>query len=69
MRALTLTEIERLARRPEVRRTAAKNFLSTLDESLGYIGNRARAYQNARQYGWNMATRGAIMEGIRMAFR
>ena len=69
MRALTSAEIERLACRTEVKRIAVETFLSTLDESIGDIGNRANAYRDRQKYRWNPATLRAIMEGIRMAFR
>jgi hypothetical protein len=69
MRPVTSEEIERLAGRTEVKRIAVETFLSTLDESIGDIGNRANAFQDRRKYGWNPATLRAVMEGIRMAFR
>ena len=65
MRHLTSEEIESLASRAKVRRTAVENFLSTMGT------NAMNAYNNADldrdSYKWNAPTFGAIMKGIEMA--
>lgn len=66
MRALTESEIERLAQRKGVRRLAVENFLGTLGSM-----NRSEAMGNLAidqsSYGWNIKTYTAIKDGINLA--
>ena len=66
MRKLTVAEIEVLARRPGVRRTAVENFLSTLDD-VSQDEAQANLRIDARLYGWDTPTVWAIREGISLA--
>ncbi len=65
MRKLTNEEIDKLASEVGVRKIAVINFLSTMGD------NEFNAIQNAeldsRLYKWNMATRSAIIKGIKLA--
>lgn len=67
MRELTSAEIEKLASGKGVKRIAVENFLSTLDTSIGVMGNTMNAQMDARMYKWNSVTVRAIEAGIRMA--
>ena len=67
MRALTSAEIESLASRPGVKRTAVESFLSTLYLPGGYRGNAGNARADARAYRWDEATVQAILDGVLLA--
>lgn len=68
MRQLTNEEIEKLATKKNVKAIAVYNFLGTLDESIGFIGNNYNCLSDAKAYKWNAPTRNAIQKGILMAF-
>ncbi len=67
MRSLTSQEIDRLATSEKVRYPAVINFLSSLS------GNKSNDIMNlgcdAKQYGWNSPTVGAILKGIELAYK
>lgn len=65
LRRLTYGEIERLASRPNVRRIAVENFLSTMGEDY-YIAV-SNLNMDRKLYKWNRETVKAIMDGIKMA--
>ncbi len=67
MRELTAAEIEKFASAKGVKRTSVENFLSTLDTSIGVMGNTMNAHMDAQMYKWNSATIRAIEAGIRAA--
>lgn len=70
---LSQEQLEKLASRKNVRRTAVENFLSSLplDGRMPY-GDRGNAEANlssdAQAYGWNSATVRAIRDGINQIF-
>jgi hypothetical protein len=68
---LTATQIQELASRKGVRRTAVENFLTTLgnEGAAGERGARLNLAQDARDYGWNAATQSAIQRGINLYFK
>ena len=65
MRKLTVSEIERLARRKRVKRIAIENFLM----SMGTITGEAlfNLSMDAELYRWNKPTIRACQDGIRLA--
>lgn len=67
MRELTSTEVEKYASVKGGKRIAIENFLSTLDTSIGVMGNTMNAQMDARMYKWNTVTIRAIEAGIRAA--
>ncbi len=62
MSYLTKNRIEELASKPEVKKNAVKNFLSTMcsDNTINY----ANLEFDAKLYKWNEATIEAISTGI-----
>ena len=69
MRQLTDAEIDKLANQNGVKKIAVENFLGTLYAPAGRSGNLANAYNDARAYKWNTATIGAIVDGIKLAYK
>jgi hypothetical protein len=67
MRDLSAAEIEKFASANGVKRIAVENFLSSLDSSIGVMGNTMNMQMDARMYKWNTATQRAIEAGIRAA--
>lgn len=65
MRSLTLQEIEQFASRPNARRIAVENFLMSMgsDKEVAI----ANLTLDTKAYGWNTATTGAILAGIKLA--
>lgn len=55
--------IDELASRPGVHRRALENFLYSIDD-LSYQEAVGNCELDARSYRWNLATVGAIREGI-----
>jgi len=66
MRVLTISEIERLASRPRVRKTNVENFLATMGD-YGELAARANLKRDGKMYQWSPATVAALEDGIRMA--
>ena len=66
MRALTESEIEKLANRPGVYRITVENFLGTI-LAYGKMAAEANLYLDGKKCQWNQKTKDAIMAGIRMA--
>lgn len=60
---LSPDRIEELASQPGVKRIAVENFLGSLGDMTKQEAYANRD-QDARSYGWNEATRGAITTGI-----
>jgi hypothetical protein len=69
MRNLTDAEIAKLASRAGVKKVAVENFLGSLYAPAGQSGNVANAYMDAKSYKWNAATIGAIVDGIKLAYK
>jgi len=64
---LTAKRIEELASKPNVRKIAVENFLSTLGD-MDYNSALGNLELDANLYNWNTATVSAIREGIREHF-
>jgi hypothetical protein len=58
-----MSTISELASRPKVKKTAVLNFLASLN-GLTYQEAVANCELDARSYGWNYETSGAIREGL-----
>lgn len=67
MRKLLSYEIENLASRVGVRRTAVENFLSSM--GFDYFGACGNLALDAKLYKWDSRTRKAISDGIRLAMK
>lgn len=67
MRSLTPSEIEKFASVKGVKRIAVENFLSSIDNDIGVMGNTMNAQMDARMYKWNTVTIRTIEAGIRAA--
>jgi hypothetical protein len=67
MRKLSNDEIERFASKAGVKRIAVENFLMSMGENEN--DTRASFINDAASYGWNTATREAIIAGINLACR
>jgi len=69
MRRLSISEIEKLANKPMVKKIAVENFLMTV------CNNRQKEYalmnleRDRRLYNWNRQTVEAIKKGINKAFK
>jgi hypothetical protein len=66
LKQLTAQQIERLASRPGVRRSAVEDFLNTVDANHDAVEARRSLQADARRHGWGAETRGAIEEGIEL---
>lgn len=69
MRELTNAEIEKLAGRAGVRRSAVENFLGTLGHAGSKRGEFHNLFEDAARYDWNVATIRAIEAGIKLTYK
>lgn len=68
LKALTPVQIDRLASRPGVRRGDVENFLMSMHHGdTDAHSSYENARMDARSYGWNDATLGAIVDGIALS--
>lgn len=67
-RELTAAEIEGLAERPGVNPATVRRFLRQLDLSLSRAEHIGRALSGSTFPVWGIATCGAILEGIDLAY-
>lgn len=67
-RKLEIYEIQHLALRPNVRRTAVKNFLISMPLTLSAQEQLKNLAMDARLYKWDKATIDAIADGIYKAY-
>lgn len=67
MNRLTNEQIEKLASRKGVDRTAVENFLMTVDANDNATSAYANARDDGKSYKWNAATQTAISLGITWA--
>jgi hypothetical protein len=68
MQPLIDEQIEKLASKAGVKRTAVENFLGTLYAPAGRAGSLRNLYDDAASYKWNSATIEAIRAGVKLAF-
>ena len=61
-------EIEKLASGSGVKRTPVENFLATIDNNDSIVQAEMNFVNDAEVYGWNEATRNAILQGITKYF-
>ena len=61
-------EIEKLASGSGVKRTPVENFLATIDNNDSIVQAEMNFVNDAEIYGWNEATRSAILKGIAKFF-
>ncbi len=67
LRQLTAQEIETFASRKGVKRIAVENFLMTVTANETCDAAFANVQLDAQLYGWNAATKDAIIRGIYLA--
>jgi hypothetical protein len=60
---LNISQIEELSSRSKVKKSVVENFLGTLD-GMSYQEAVANCEVDAKAYGWNHETSGAIREGL-----
>ena len=68
-RRLEIYEIQMLVLRPNVRRTAVKNFLISMPLTLSVEKQLKNLAMDARLYKWDKATIEAIADGIYTAYQ
>jgi hypothetical protein len=73
MRDLTSEEIAKFAGRKGIKKSneknAVENFLGTLGEAGSESGERLNACSDAASYRWSEACLGAILAGIKLAYK